>query len=298
MPENVVNASTGVYAILGDPISHSLSPVIMNRMFSRLGLDKVFLAFRVAADSFERVFPVLKSLGLEGYVLTMPVKERAAPLLDGLEAEAEITGAVNCVAVREGRLIGHNTDSLGFWRAALERTGGSAPGEVFILGSGGFAKAAACQAALRGAKRVTAAFRRSETALAAGFRRFGERLGSRFPGVEIACLDWRPETWGGSLAAADLIVNATPNGMGGIGDLGRIFPYGAAKPGALFFDAVYHPLETEFLRRAGERGHPIADGLDLLGHQGAESFRLWTGAEADPAAMRADALGFLRERGR
>jgi len=293
----VVNAKTGLYAILGDPISQAMSPVIMNRAFVRAGLDNVFLALKCGRDDVDLVLPALRKIDLKGYVFTMPIKELAAEYLDELRDEALITGAVNCVENRQGTLIGHNTDSLGSWTAILEKVEDpQAIKHMFVLGMGGFSKAAVCQAALQGVREFTVCNRAEETEVWASFRAFLERLAEQAPDLSVRLLPWRPEGWAEALSSADVIVNATPNGLGGAGDLHEILPYDAVKPGALFFDALYSPLPTAFLAEAERRGHNIVDGLDLLAHQGILSFRIWTGTEVAPLQMKRDALEFLAAR--
>ena len=290
----VVNAKTGLYAILGDPISQAMSPVIMNRAFARNGLDHVFLALKCGRDDVDLILPALRKLDLKGYVFTMPIKELAAGYLDEIRDEAALTGAVNCVENKQGTLIGHNTDSLGSWTAILEKV--HRPSDIkhmFVLGMGGFSKAAVCQAALQGVREFTVCNRAEETDIWRGFEAFAKRLDKQVPGLQIRFLPWQPATWAGALATASVIVNATPNGLYGAGDLHEIFPYGAVAADALFFDALYNPLITAFLEKATERAHPIVDGLDLLAHQGVLSLQIWTGIQTPPARMKQDALEFL-----
>ncbi len=292
MDQPLLNATTSLYAILGDPISHSLSPVIMNAMFKRLGMDKAFLALRMNRDTTATIFPALKQLHFAGYVLTMPVKEVVPPFLDELQAEAELTGVVNCIVNQNGKLIGHNTDSRGFWTAVLEKTCNNAPRSLFLLGAGGFAKAAAAQAAIQGVRTIYAA--NPADGYAEKFRQFGSILEGRFPGLSVTVLDWQPDQWTTALAQTELIANATPNGLHGDGDLHTIFPYDAVNANAVFFDAIYDPLETHFLAQARQRGHRTVEGLDLLAHQGVCSFKIWTGVDVQPATMKQDALNFLQ----
>ena len=146
----IVNAKTDLYAILGDPISHSMSPVIHNNAFRRFGMDKVFLAVRCDPEHVDEMMRSLRFMDLKGYVFTMPLKEMVFSHMDEVKDEAEITGAINCVQNENGRLIGYNTDSRGFWTAVASRNVKNRPiNRVFILGMGGFAKAAAAQAALQ-----------------------------------------------------------------------------------------------------------------------------------------------------
>ena len=293
----MVNAQTGIYAILGDPINHSISPVIMNRSFRRLHVDSVFLAFRCGPEDVDCIMRAFKLVDLKGYVFTMPIKELVHTYLDELVGEAAITGAVNCVHNKNGYLTGYNTDSLGFWTAAqAKNTSQKTIEKVFVLGMGGFAKAAVAQAALQGVGEITVVNRMEEAGFVRGFEAFLGKLRKEASETIFRMLPWEPGAWRHELSDADLVVNATPNGMGGGGDLHETFPYGDAKPDAIFFDAIYNPLKTQFLQIAESRGHPISDGLDLLAHQGVCSFKIWTGISVDPKQMKQDALDFLAQK--
>ena len=295
MSKPIVNAKTEVYAILGDPISQSMSPVIMNSMFNRLNMDKVFLAFRANLSNIDQVMRVLKSFDLKGYVYTMPVKEHAAKHLDSLKDEAEITGAVNCVCNINGQLIGYNTDSIGFWNAIQEKnTNKRDIKKVFVLGAGGFAKAAVAQAALQGVKEIVVSNILSDEKYVTSFKRFLKRLEQKVPDVNVRLIDWDSQLWINDVKDADVVANATPNGMGGKGDSHLVFPYEATNKDAIFFDAVYEPLVTDFLAKAREYGFTTVEGLDLLVHQGACSFKNWTGIEVNPAEMKSDIINFLK----
>ena len=299
MRETTVNAKTGIFAILGDPVSHSMSPVIMNSSFDRLHMDNVFLALRTGLDTFDQVMESLRLLELRGYVFTMPVKEAALRWMDRLSDEARIIGAVNCAVNQDGELVGHNTDSLGFWSAVEERRGAGRPiSQALILGAGGFARAAAAQAALRGVSRLVVSNKLEHTAFVESFRAFSDRMAQHCPGTQIQLVDWDPELWAGVLPECDLVVNATPNGMKDKGDLHLEFPWRQAAPGTIFFDAIYEPRITRFLRKAAELGFPTVSGLDLLAHQGVCSFWNWTGVRVSPEQMRQDVLNFWDSQGK
>lgn len=290
-----VNAKTRLYAILGEPISHSMSPVIMNSAFDRLGLDNVFLALPANLETVSRVMEAMKLIDLKGYVFTMPVKEAVLPCMDALSSEAEIIGAVNCAVNEGGRLIGYNTDSTGFWTSVQEKNAGALSlRKVFIMGAGGFARAAAAQSALQGVQEIVVANKFSHTSFLESFQRFRERLAARCPQASIKLLDWDSAVWEGELETCHLVVNATPDGMKNTGTLHTFFPYGAVFPEAIFFDAVYEPCPTRFLQAAQARGHKTVTGLDLLAHQGVCSFFNWTGTRIAPEQMREDVLAFWK----
>lgn len=294
MSQGLINAKTDIYAILGDPIAHSLSPVIMNASFNRMKLDKVFLALKSNKQTADCIMRALRMVDLKGYVFTMPMKEIAASYLDELRDEAAITGAVNCVQNKDGRLIGYNTDSMGFWTAVREKCQpGQSVCKVFVMGMGGFAKAAVAQAALQGVTDIVVANRMNETEFVKSFEGFLKRLKEKCPNVRVKTVDWVPSQWKPELRDTDLVVNATPNGLYGKGDLENVFPYDMVMEHTIFFDAIYSPLITAFLDKARENGHSVVNGLDLLAHQGVCSFEIWTGIRVEPDVMRADAMKFL-----
>ena len=295
MEAQLVNARTKIYAILGDPISHSMSPVIMNASFRRFGMDCVFLALKCGKKDADCVMKALRCVDLAGYVFTMPMKEAVGEYLDEWKDEALLTGAVNCVLNKDGYLTGYNTDSMGFWTAVREKCDPKRTiRKVFVMGMGGFAKAAAAQAALQGVSEIVVANRLWETVFVKGFEEFVKRLRVCCPQVNVQILDWNVRSWEAALSDADVVVNATSNGLNGKGDLREIFPYEAAAEQAIFFDAIYSTLKTDYLSEAEARGHKIVNGLDLLAHQGTCSFKIWTGMTVSPDVMRRDALEFMK----
>lgn len=295
MPK-IVNAKTKLFAILGDPIEHCLSPVIMNYSFAQLGLDNVFVAMRCPKDRVDLVMRALAEIDLAGYVITMPLKELVAPYLDESRGAAKTCGAVNCIQNLSGRLIGHNTDSIGFWSAVQEKKPSTqAVEKVFILGMGGLGKAVAAQAALEGVKNIVAVNRDGEPLLVQGFENLSRRLCATYSGLNITTLPWEPEKWLPHLADTDLAINVTPNGLDGKGSLHLDFPYDSVPQRAIFFDALLSTGLTAFLQEAEKRGHTVIDGVDLLAHQGVEALRIFTGQTIGYEDMGRAARAFLAQ---
>lgn len=293
MREKTINPQSGLYAILGDPISHSMSPVIMNSSFDRLGMDNVFLALKANLETFDKVMPALKLMDFKGYVFTMPVKEAALPYMDELSNEARIIGAVNCAVNRDGILTGYNTDSIGFWTSVQAKNTEKLPiRRAFVMGAGGMARAAVAQAALQGVEEIVVANIMAHESFIRSFCCFLERIEAACPAVRIRLLDWEPRLWEEALADSQLVANATPNGMKDKGDLHEVFPFEAVAPGTIFFDAIYEPRVTRFLQKADSMGFRTVTGLDLLIHQGVCSFYNWTGKQVLPEQMRQDVLDF------
>lgn len=292
-----VNGNTGLYAILGNPIKHSMSTVIHNRSFERNGLDKVFLALKADLTDFDRVFPVLQGFGFEGFVFTMPNKEIAVKYMDELSPEAKIIGAINCAKNNDGKWYGYNTDSIGVWNSIDEaNTSHMLVKHAFVLGCGGLSRAAIAQFALHGVKKITVANKLSDVSFVEDYKIFWERLHKELPDVKLELLDWKPEEWRPYLATADVVANGTPNGMKDVGDLHEIFPFDAVRKDTIFFDAIYIPRVTKFLKQASSLGHITVEGVNLLVHQGVVSFKIWTGIDVKPSVMKKDILDFWNGR--
>lgn len=258
--------------VIGDPVTHSRSPAIHNAAFAAVGLDWVFVAFPVAAGRGRDAVPAVRTLGIAGLSVTMPHKSDVAAACDELTEAAAALGAVNTVVNRDGHVVGDSTDGPGLV-AALRELGVDPTGRhVLVLGAGGAARAIVYALGGAGA-RVTVAARRPDA---------GARAAALAPGattVGFAGLE-------ASVAAADIIVNATPIGMGGEPPP---FDPGVLAPRQFVYDTVYHPSPTPLLAAAQARGVPCADGLGMLVHQAALAFTCWTGEPAPLSVMSAAA---------
>jgi shikimate dehydrogenase len=277
---HVINGSTKIYGIIGDPVAHSLSPLMQNRAFAACGLDCCYVPFRVDAAGLPAAVAAVRALGLGGVNVTIPHKERVVAYLDEVDRSAAMIGAVNTIVNRDGRLIGHNTDGAG-WLASLHE-GGFDPGgrSVVLLGAGGAARA------------VSSVMVQSGIRSLAIFDVIGskaEKLAADLAPV-AGCLITAGELSSGSLtvalAEADLMVNASPVGM---------FPKHDDQPpvdpqqlttATLVYDLVYNPPRTRLIREAEARGCRVLSGTGMLVYQGALAFELWTGRKAPVSTMR------------
>jgi shikimate dehydrogenase len=264
-----ITGATRVVGVIGDPVGHSRSPAMHNAAFDALGLDWVYVAFPVARGDGAAAVRAVAMLGLAGLSVTMPHKADAAAACDDLAPEAATLGAVNTVVNADGTLVGHTTDGDGFLRAVDDEGIEVAGRPALVVGAGGAARAIT-HALGRAGAHVTVAARRPEAARSAA---------SLAPDGDAVGLD------GIAVERFDVVVNATPLGMGG-----EAPPFDVAKLHAAQFvyDTVY-PVETPLLREARARGLRAADGLGMLVHQGALSFSLWTGVAPPLDVMRAAA---------
>jgi shikimate dehydrogenase len=265
-----VTGATRLAAVIGDPARHSLSPALHNAAFAALDLDWVYLAFDVARGAAADALAAMRVLGIDGYSVTMPHKSDVAAGVDECSPDAAALGAVNCVVNRGGRLVGHNTDGIGFVRGLRHDAGRGATGlRCAVLGGGGAARAVVRALALDGAAAVAVVNRSAPAAeIAAALAGEAGRVGT------MADVD-----------AADLVVNATPIGMTGP-EVGRVpCPVDALHGGQIVVDLVYDPVETALLTAARANGAEAYTGVSMLVFQAAQAFELWTGRAAPEAAM-------------
>jgi 3-dehydroquinate dehydratase / shikimate dehydrogenase len=268
---------TRVYGVIGDPIAHSLSPVLHNTGFAARGVNAVYLPFRVRGlrDFLGAIGP----LGVRGFSVTLPHKERILRHLDDCDPLAAEIGAVNTVVVRgRGQLYGYNTDYVGVLRA-LDRRLPLAGSRVLILGAGGVARAVALALARAGA--VVAV-----TARRAGRAR---RLARAVGGEAIPRAQLRREFF-------DAIVNATPVGMHPRAGQSPLVP--AELNCRVLFDTVYRPQETRLLRLARQRGIETVSGVEMFLAQGIAQWEIWMGERAPERQVRRAVLAALESEAR
>jgi shikimate dehydrogenase len=276
-----ITGATRLAAVIGDPARHSLSPVLHNAAFAAAELDWVYVAFDVGRGEARRALDAMRVLGIDGFSVTMPHKSDVAAAVDELDDDAKALFAVNCVVRHDGRLVGHNTDGSGFVRGLRHDTGTGASGRrAVVLGAGGAARAVVRALARDGAKEIVVVNRSPEAAGVAA------TLGGDL--ARVGSID--------DVAAADLVVNATPVGMSGP-DAGRLpCPAALLGPAQVVVDLVYEPLETPLLTAARERGARAHGGVSMLVFQAAEAFERWTGVAAPVDAMLRAADQALRSR--
>lgn len=276
-----ISGATRVAAVIGDPVRHSLSPVIHNAAFAEAGLDWVFVAFEVIDGDAPAAIAGAKALGVDGMSVTMPHKATVIEALDRLTPTAQRLGAVNAI-VREGtEFVGHSTDGAGLVDALAYDEGFSPEGRnCVVVGAGGAARAVILALADAGANEVVVINRTPANAeLAAALAGKAGRVGTE-----------------DDVPAADLVVNATPMGMGG--DDQPAVSGSLLHSNQLVVDLVYAPPITPTIQVARAAGAHAVGGLGMLVHQAAHAFTLWTGQEAPLPAMSAAAMAALAHRHR
>lgn len=265
-------ARTRLFALLGDPVEHSLSPIFQNAALYASGIDARYMALRCSTEALPALLRGVAEAGGGGNI-TVPHKEIAMRAVDRLGDAARRTGACNSFGFGDGGIWGDNTDVEGFRRALHALLGSSSSGmRVLLVGAGGAARAAVCALLDDGAASITVVNRSADRT---------RRLAAQFGSPTSLQLADRvpPDTF-------DLAVNATTLGL----RAGDPLPLEPRVRAGAALDLVYTPEETPWVRRMRERGIPAADGREMLLQQGAAAFRLWFGQEP-PMDVMQRALG-------
>ncbi|MCW4008837.1 MAG: shikimate dehydrogenase [Candidatus Bathyarchaeota archaeon] len=285
----VISGKTRVCGVIGDPIAHTLSPTIQNAAFNHLKLDFVFLAFRVKPADLENAIRGMRGLGIHGLNVTMPHKSAVIKYLDQLDSTVQFLGSANTILNRDGKLFGFNTDGIGALKALQENGVALYDKKVLLLGAGGAAKAIAFAFAEEIGELVIlnrAAEKAAE--LAAALNRV---FGTKIVGGALSQSAVQQ-----NLQDADILVNATSVGMHPNVNQSLV-PAQWLKPDLAVMDIVYNPVETKLAKDAKAAGAKVISGVEMLIHQGAASFEIWTGCPAPVEVMRQAALSQLSSAG-
>jgi shikimate dehydrogenase len=268
----MINAETQLFGIIGNPVRKSLSPVIHNRAFRRMGINAAYLAFEVG--NIRDALDAIRELGIRGVSITIPFKTSVIPFLDELDALAAKIGSVNTIVNRGGKLIGHNTDHFGALRALEEKVNLNGK-KVLLLGAGGAARAIAY--GLKERECEVTIFNRSldKGATLAKELGFAYHSLSALSEIERSARD------------ADALINATCVGM--TPHEGESpFPKRLLRKGMVVMDIVYRPLRTMLLQEAEEQDCKTIDGLEMLAYQGAAQLEIWIGQSPEGKQIKAD----------
>ena len=280
-----LTGKTKLTALLGSPVKHSISPLMHNESFNLLGLDYVYLAFDVNEQTLAKAVAGLKEIGICGFNLTMPNKNKIIELVDHLSPAAKLIGAVNTVVNTNGILTGHNTDGTGFIQSMKDVDFEIAEKNITILGNGGAATAIAAQVALDGAREINI-FSRPQSRFATRTAKLVDDITQTTNTIahtySLSDLSQLRTT----IKSSDLLVNATSVGMAPNTD-DSIITDGTLFHESLFVaDVIYEPKMTKFLQLAEENGCKTCNGMYMLLHQGAEAFKLFTGYDMPVEAVR------------
>ena len=272
-----ITGHTRLYCLLGSPVSHSISPMMYNETFDMLGMDCAYLCFDTKDADLATLVKALREMNAGGFNLTMPDKERVIPFLDGLSPAASMIGAVNTVKNENGRLIGHNTDGIGYMQSVRDTGYDVSGGEMVLLGAGGAASSIAIQAALDGVPALHIVNRRGRSWENAC--RLADQI-NKHTGCRADVTDMADGKAVRSLILRSrLLTNATSVGMAPHIQDSPLSDTSCFHPDLLVSDIIYNPRRTKFLKDAETCGCRTANGLYMLLYQGAAAFHIWTGHE-------------------
>ena len=278
-----LNNATKKLCVIGDPVLHSKSPLLHNTMLRELGLDYVYLCQPVPRGRCREWLDCAKFTGYAGFNATMPHKEELVPLMDELDGDAALIGAVNTVCIRDGKAYGYNTDGEGFLRSLADEGIDPAGKRVVVLGAGGAAKAVCLKLARAGVV-VTVCNRTLDKA---------EAICAHDP-AHLQAAGFDTPTLYKVAKECDLLVNCTSLGMEGTQGQFEDFSFlDGLAAGVPVVDLIYAPAQTELLRQAVRRGHKTVNGYGLLVNQAVLALEHFTGTAIDAARMKQALSGLV-----
>lgn len=282
-----ISGKTRLCGVIGDPIEHTVSPIMYNAAFKKLGLDYMYVPFRVTKEDLGKAIEGMRALNLKGLNVTIPHKVAVIQFLDELDTLAEKISAVNTIVNNGGTLIGYNSDATGFLQALLERGIESKGKNVVILGAGGASRAISFVLAERGANLVILNRTLDKAKDCAG------RILQIFQ-REVKALQLGRDNLIKALEKADILVNTTSVGMSPNNDE-TLVTSNLIKPSLIVFDIVYNPIKTRLQMEAERAGAQTISGIEMLLWQGALAFEKWTGLKAPVELMRKEVIKALKK---
>ena len=249
------------YFVIGNPISHSLSPKLQNYWLKQNNINAVYNKIKLEENEIKRIIQDIKKQKIAGCNVTVPYKKKVIPFLDRLSNQAEQTQSVNTIIFEKGNLIGHNTDIIGFDKAIKSLNFNMKGKKILILGAGGVVPSIIFAIKKMGVSEITISNRSKQKA---------EDLKILFKNLNI--LEW------GNLTNFDVVINATSLGLNNEKINLDFSKVGKKK---LFYDVIYNPVETNFLKEGKQLGNITENGATMFIYQALEAFKLWHGIEPE-----------------
>jgi len=267
------------FAVIGDPINHSLSPNIHSAAFRELNLDCSYIGYRIPKEELEEGIEGLKKIKITGFNVTIPHKIKIMKYLDKIDESCSLIGAANTIVNTDGILKGYNTDMDGFLEPFKKKGLKIINSKVLLLGAGGAARAIVAGFAKAKAKSITIANRTLENA--EKLSEFAEKIGLSADVIKI-------ENVKDSAKNYDIIVNATSIGLK---NEQSIISLDGVNEKTIVYDIVYMPMNTDFIKKAKENGAVVIYGYEMLLGQATRAFEIWHNMEAPYNAMKKALLG-------
>ena len=270
---------TKTFAVIGDPIDHSLSPNIHNSAFHQLNLDYTYIAYRIPKNELDSGIEALKKINIAGFNVTIPHKIDIIKFLDELDESSKLIGASNTVTNENDVLIGYNTDMQGFLEPILQRELDIKNSNILLYGAGGAARAITVAFAKYNAKKITIVNRTHEKGK--GLQELGKKLGLNSKATSLEDFDGSGNTY-------DFIINSTSIGMNN-----ENFPINQnlIDENSVVYDIVYKPINTDLIKKAKNVNAIVIYGYEMLLGQAIKSFEIWTEKKAPYDVMKKAILG-------
>lgn len=285
----MIDTATKIVGIIGNPLRHSLSPLMQNRALYKMGLNYVYLPFEILPHQIDDLITAVKVLDIRGLNVTIPFKQMIIPGLDALSEEARVCGAVNVIKNESGRLIGYNTDGKGFM-ASLDEQGIEVKGRALFIGAGGAAKAVACALAAGGINHID--FMDIDYNRAAEMAEWMHQKGCSCKGYTMNNTGFVELS-----QEADFIINASPVGMYPKIESCPVESLSHVQRNCVICDLVYNPNPTRFVQMGQKEGLRTVSGLSMFVHQGALTLEIWTGLKPPLQYMKEVCLNELKGEG-
>lgn len=272
-----ITGHTGLYALLGSPVAHSISPAMHNESFRYIGQDAVYLCFDIQEEQLEETLVGLKNIGIKGFNCTFPLKNRMCELADELSPAAGMIGAVNTIHNDNGILKGYNTDGTGYMMAVKDAGYDVIGKKMTLLGAGGAAAAICVQAAIDGVKEIDVYSLKDK---------FWDRAVGMVDAInkdtdcKASLYEFSDEeSFKKSVESSYMLTNGTSLGLAPNVDRCPVSDFSVFREGLIVSDVIYNPAKTKLLKLAEERGCKVFNGMYMLLYQGAEAFKIWTGKD-------------------
>ncbi len=276
MKQNITG-HTRLICLLGDPVAHSISPAMHNLSFETLGLDYIYLVFQTNVSQFDATVSTLKQIGAHGFNCTMPCKRIAAERCDELSQAAQLMNSVNTVVIQNGKLIGHNTDGIGFMQSVSDAGYNITGKEITLLGAGGATSSILAQGALDGVAKINI-FARKGTSFQI-VEEQTRKINAQTTCQTSICELEDTTALKKAIHSSALLVNTSSVGMEPDIDQCLIPDTSFFHPELIVSDVIYTPQKTKLLAMAKAAGLSTFNGMYMLLYQGAEAFKIWTGKE-------------------
>ena len=266
----MIDSLTKLYGVIGNPVKHSLSPLLQNRMLAEFHINAGYLAFEVAPEDISGVISGMKSLGISGLNVTVPHKEKIVQYADEKSAEVGLLGVANTLKNENGVISAFVTDPAGFLESLADRKKMFENAQVLLLGSGGSARSVAYSLGQLGIRQLVIANRTPDRA-----QQVAQAAVEVFHVPDAVAIPYSTQHVNKAISASQVIINATSLGLYPRISESPVADFSCFHSGQLVYDLIYNPPKTRLLEEAERRGAQIQNGLDMLIFQGLASLRIW-----------------------